>query len=77
MGPTSGYKILAQPGVLSAADTQRHFARAFDRLLSEGVITEVNLYRATGLKPKYQRAYFDYAKSITGSELQKLELEDE
>jgi Zn-dependent peptidase ImmA (M78 family) len=53
------------------------FARAFDRLLSQGLITEVNLYRSTGLKPKYQRAYFDYAKSITGSELQALELDDE
>lgn len=53
------------------------FARAFDRLLAQGHLTEVNLYRATGLKPKYQRSYFDYAKSITGSELHTLELDDE
>jgi Zn-dependent peptidase ImmA (M78 family)/transcriptional regulator with XRE-family HTH domain len=53
------------------------FARAFDKLLRQGLITEVNLYRASGLKPKYQRAYFDYAKSITASELPTLELEDE
>lgn len=53
------------------------FARAFDRLLSQGLITEVNLYRVTGLKPKYQRAYFDYAKSIIENELQTLELDDE
>jgi Zn-dependent peptidase ImmA (M78 family) len=53
------------------------FARAFDRLLRQGLITEVNLYRATGLKPKYQRQYFDYAKSITANELHTLELDDD
>jgi hypothetical protein len=46
-------------------------------LLREGLITEVNLYRATGLKPKYQRSYFDYANSITVSELPALELDDD
>jgi Zn-dependent peptidase ImmA (M78 family) len=35
------------------------FAIAFDDLLREGRISEINLYRSTGLKPKYQRAYFD------------------
>jgi Zn-dependent peptidase ImmA (M78 family) len=53
------------------------FAATFDNLLRRGRISEINLYRSTGLKPKYQRAYFDYAKSITASELQNLELEDE
>jgi Zn-dependent peptidase ImmA (M78 family) len=53
------------------------FAEAFDRLLRDGRISEVNLYRATGLKPQYQHAYFDYAKSITAGELRTLELEDE
>jgi Zn-dependent peptidase ImmA (M78 family)/transcriptional regulator with XRE-family HTH domain len=53
------------------------FARTFDRLLREGLITEVNLYRTTGLKPKYQRAYFDFAKSIAANELQTLELDDD
>lgn len=53
------------------------FAEAFDRLLRDGHISEINLYRATGLKPQYQQAYFDYAKSITASELRTLELEDE
>jgi Zn-dependent peptidase ImmA (M78 family) len=53
------------------------FARAFDKLLREGLITEVNLYRVTGLKPKYQRQYFDYAKSLTTNELHTLELDDE
>jgi Zn-dependent peptidase ImmA (M78 family)/transcriptional regulator with XRE-family HTH domain len=51
------------------------FARAFDGLLSEGRINEINLYRSTGLKPKYQRPYFAYAKSISDAEL--LELEDD
>lgn len=49
------------------------FARAFDTLLSEGRINEINLYRSTGLKPKYQRAYFAYAKSISDAELSELE----
>jgi Zn-dependent peptidase ImmA (M78 family)/transcriptional regulator with XRE-family HTH domain len=53
------------------------FARAFDKLLREELITELNLYRATGLKPKYQRPYFDYAKSISASELPSLELGDD
>ena len=53
------------------------FATAFDNLLREGRISELNLYRSTGLKPKYQRAYFDYAKSITDTGLRTLELEDD
>ena len=36
------------------------FAKAFKRLLHEGAISEINLYRVSGLKPKYQRPYFDY-----------------
>ena len=31
------------------------------------------VYRSTGLKPKYQRPYFEYAKSISDSELGDLE----
>ncbi|CCD89195.1 conserved protein of unknown function [Bradyrhizobium sp. ORS 285] len=53
------------------------FARAFDSLLRQGLISEINLYRATGLKPKYQRQYFDYVKSLTSDQLQTLELDDE
>lgn len=49
------------------------FARAFDSLLSNGSINEVNLFRSTGLKPKYQRPYFAYAKSISDAELRELE----
>ncbi len=54
-----------------------HFATAFDAPLRTGQISEINLYRLSGLKPKFQRAYFDYAKSITDSQLQALELDDE
>ena len=53
------------------------FARAFDSLLRQGLISEVNLYRSTGLKPKYQRQYFDYVKSLTPDQLHTLELDDE
>jgi Zn-dependent peptidase ImmA (M78 family)/transcriptional regulator with XRE-family HTH domain len=53
------------------------FAEAFDNLLREGRISEVNLYRATGLKPQYQRAYFDYARSVTAGELRTLELDED
>jgi Zn-dependent peptidase ImmA (M78 family) len=49
------------------------FARAFDSLLSDGRINEINLYRSTGLKPKYQRSYFEYARSISDAELRELE----
>jgi hypothetical protein len=53
------------------------FARTFDDLLRQGLTTEINVYRSTGLKPKYLRPYFDYAKAITTSELQALELDDD
>jgi Zn-dependent peptidase ImmA (M78 family) len=53
------------------------FAAVFGSALRRGLVTEINLFRATGLKPKYQLPYFDYAKSITDNELRKLELEDD
>jgi Zn-dependent peptidase ImmA (M78 family) len=53
------------------------FAAIFGPLLRRGLITELNLFRATGLKPKYQRAYFDYAKSVADSDLRALDLEDD
>lgn len=52
------------------------FAAAFKRSLDQGLINEINLYRASGLKPKYQRTYFDYVNSLSASELQNLELDD-
>lgn len=53
------------------------FASTFDELLRMGLITEINLYRATGLKPKYQRSYFDYTKSLTAGDLSTLDVDDE
>jgi Zn-dependent peptidase ImmA (M78 family)/transcriptional regulator with XRE-family HTH domain len=52
------------------------FAKAFNLLLDEGRISEINLYRVSGLKPKYQRSYFDYVISLSPKELQNLELDD-
>jgi Zn-dependent peptidase ImmA (M78 family) len=54
-----------------------HFARTFGKLLSQGRISEIDLYRSTGLKPKYQRPYFAYAGSLTAKELRTLDLDDE
>jgi Zn-dependent peptidase ImmA (M78 family) len=52
------------------------FAKALSSPLDEGAISEINLYRASGLKPKYQRPYFDYVNSISDDELRSLELDD-
>jgi Zn-dependent peptidase ImmA (M78 family) len=52
------------------------FAKVFERLLDDGQISEINLYRTSGLKPKYQRSYFDYVNSLSPNELQDLELDD-
>ena len=52
------------------------FAKALSIALDEGRISEINLYRASGLKPKYQRPYFDYVNSISEDELRSLELGD-
>ena len=54
-----------------------HFAAVFDHMLRLGSISELNLFRATGLKPKYQRAFFDYAKSITASDFRDVGIDDE
>ncbi|MGH0213681.1 ImmA/IrrE family metallo-endopeptidase [Sinorhizobium meliloti] len=53
------------------------FARVFSPLLAKGEIDPINLYRATGLKPAYQKAYFHYAKSLTSDDLRDLDLDDE
>lgn len=53
------------------------FARAFGRLLEKDTLSEIEIYRHTGLKPKYQRSYFKYANNISGSELRDLGLDDE
>jgi len=46
-------------------------------LLDRGEISAINLYRSSGLKPAYQRAYFEYAKSLSDDQLRDLELDDE
>ena len=51
------------------------FATAFAPLLQDGKISEINLFRSSGLKPKYQRSYFDFVGSLTPSGLQGLELD--
>jgi Zn-dependent peptidase ImmA (M78 family) len=51
------------------------FATAFAPLLEEGNISEINLFRSSGLKPKYQRSYFDFVRSLNSSELHDLELD--
>lgn len=51
------------------------FAKAFKRLLDKGAISEINLYRASGLKPKYQQPYFDYVDALS-TDFQNLELDD-
>lgn len=53
------------------------FARAFSHLLDSGQLSEINLYRTTGLKPKYQRPYFSFANALSAEELRNLELDDE
>ena len=54
-----------------------HFAQVFSPLLARGKIDPIKFYRATGLKPAYQKAYFDYAKSLTSDKFQDLDLDDE
>ena len=53
------------------------FAKEFAELLRDKKIDQVDIFRATGLKPKYQRPYFEYAAAIGDAALRALELEDE
>jgi Zn-dependent peptidase ImmA (M78 family) len=52
------------------------FAETFYDMLQKGLISEINLFRATGLKPKYQRPYFEYAKSVSEEDIRALDLGD-
>ncbi len=52
------------------------FATLFKSLLDDDRINEINLYRTSGLKPKYQKSYFDYVASLSSDELQNLDLDD-
>ena len=51
-------------------------AKSFKRFLDQGQISEIGLYRASGLKPKYQKSYFDYVETLSTDELRNLELDD-
>lgn len=53
------------------------FASVFGELASNKLISEINLYRTTGLKPKYQKPLFDLSSSITEEEAKTLGLDDE
>lgn len=53
------------------------FASAFGPLIMDGTVTELSLFRLSGLKPKYQRAYFDFAASLGSGQLGDLELDDD
>ncbi|WP_084608240.1 ImmA/IrrE family metallo-endopeptidase [Nisaea denitrificans] len=69
-GPTEQYKVkLAKYGF--------HFADVFSKLLNRNLVSEIDVYRASGLKPKYAYSYFEYTKSLKSSDLFNLELMDE
>lgn len=53
------------------------FAEQFGSMLANHQIDPLRLYRATGLKPKYQQPYIQFTSAIGVEELRKLELEDE
>ncbi len=46
-----------------------NFAKIFGEMLNDSNIDEINLYRVSGLKPKYQKSYFDFVKTITDADL--------
>jgi hypothetical protein len=52
-------------------------AHVFGRLASTGQVDGIGIYRLLGLKPKYQKPYFDYANSLNAGSLLSLDLEDE
>lgn len=51
------------------------FASVFSDLMDREAVSAINLYRATGLKPKYQKVYFDFTNSLSGNDLTE-ELDD-
>lgn len=52
------------------------FADVFSERLNQNLTDALRIYRATGLKPKYQRGYFDFVRSLNSDELVQLELGD-
>jgi Zn-dependent peptidase ImmA (M78 family) len=54
-----------------------YFADLFGRALDDGSLSDFQVYRTSGLKPKYQRDYFDFAGSLSDTDVRSLELGDE
>jgi Zn-dependent peptidase ImmA (M78 family)/transcriptional regulator with XRE-family HTH domain len=54
-----------------------NFANSFAEPLNDGRLSDINLFRATGLKPQYRKPYFDYAAAVGSDDTQELELDDE
>lgn len=53
------------------------FAFAMDQAISNGTISEIDLYRATGLKPKYIQDYFQHAREVALDQFEEFEYGDE
>lgn len=53
------------------------FPVVFERAIEAGEVSEVNLYRSTGLKPKYQRPLFAYRRRLSSDDIEDLVLDDE
>jgi Zn-dependent peptidase ImmA (M78 family) len=54
-----------------------HFAEFFNDRLSAGSLNDFDIYRVSGLKPKYQRAYFDFVSGLSDADISTLELGDD
>lgn len=54
-----------------------YFAELFGTALDLGTLNDLQLYRASGLKPKYQRQYISFARSLKDSDLQEVEFGDD
>lgn len=54
-----------------------HFASVFASLVEQGLLSDLKLYRATGLKPKYQHSYFQYAQALSTAEISVSDFDDD
>ena len=54
------------------------FANAVSKLIRDARVTPIDLYRASGLKPKYQNSYLDFVRELSSPVvLRNLELDDD
>lgn len=53
------------------------FAHVFADLLERDKVTELEIFRLVGLKPKYARRYFKYANSLSELDIESLVLQEE